>query len=407
MISVEEATRCVKEWARERAGRWGSERLPLSEAVGRILSHSVRAEVSLPHFDNSAMDGYAVCSEATRAATLETPLLLPVGATLRAGEAAPAMPDPRNAVKIMTGAPIPQGADAVIPNEDVIEKPEGVRITEPVQPGSNIRRKGEDLREGETAVEAGERISPGVVTCLSALGVCDVKVAALPRVSLVVTGCELVRERGELGPGKVLESNSMFLRSALQELRIHPHRVAILGDDEASIRGALQSAMEDSDVILVTGGVSVGEYDYTRRILSQLGAQELFWKVAQKPGKPLYAGWKKDTLIFGLPGNPYAVFACYYAYVRAALLSLMGAMNVQLSSAHLPLDSEVSCPGKRARWLKGRTRSAGGRLVAHLLSGQGSHQVASLVEANILIYIPGERDPVPGSEDVNVFFLPM
>ena len=380
--------------------------VPLSEALGRITLEPIFAPISVPLFDNSAMDGFAIRPIDVENSSPSSPVTLKIDDEVRAGDALKEMGKPQTAIRIMTGAPLPLDASAVIMKEDVVEKNGGIVVSRPIAVGKNIRRKGEDFNVGDEAVPAGTKVTPGVAGLMASLGVRNVTVKPKPRVSMIATGHELVSNIEALQPGKILESNSVFLKAALAEIGISPVWNAVIEDDPTLIRGRVVAELEDSDVIIVTGGVSVGDHDYTRTVLEGLGVTQLFWKVAQKPGKPFYVGTLDKKLIFGLPGNPYAVFVCFYLYIRPALLALMGDPRPELKGGCLKLSRPFLKKDEKTHFLKGKTFEKNGEIFAEPLKGQGSHLMGALIEANILIRVPAERNEFEPGDEVEVFYLP-
>lgn len=406
MISVEEALNIIDECALN-AGRLrsASETIPTSKALGRVLAESACAPMSLPIFDNSAMDGFAVRSEEVQLARIDSPIRLQITGVTRAGDPPQKLTTNRETIRIMTGAAIPDGCDAVIKQEDVEEQGEAILVARSVKKNENIRRNGEDIEQGATAVEKGKVINPAVIGFLTALGIREINVSGRPRVSILVTGSELVSSADELRPGKILESNSSLLSSGLQRLGMSPEIVTVLPDSKGELQSGMSNALERSDVILISGGVSVGMYDHTKVILKDLGVQQLFWKVAQKPGKPLYFGTKDGGSIFGLPGNPYSAFVCFYLYVCRFLLGFMGAKDVELHSSQAPLEGSIELSSKRDRFLKANIGTKNGRSAVQVLDAQGSHQLRSLCDTNVFVHVPVNRAYQDG-DLVTVYYLP-
>ncbi|MFH1017822.1 MAG: gephyrin-like molybdotransferase Glp [Pseudomonadota bacterium] len=407
MIGIEEARRLLFEQVRSRREAWPAESVMLPEAIGRIVSESEFSSICVPRFDNSAMDGFAIRSETTKPATKESPVKLKVVGTAAVGEKAPALRDGRTALKIMTGAPIPEGADAVIPKEETREREGVIEILEPVPIGCFVRRKAEDIQEGDEVVKRGTTVTVGVSGLLASIGVKAPLVARKARVSIIVTGRELVSDPKKLEPGKILDANSILLQAGLRQIACEVRRIKLMGDDPALLRKETHAALEESDVVLISGGVSIGDSDYTREAMRALGVQEIFWGVRQKPGKPLYAGFKDDKVVLGLPGNPFSTFVCFFLYVRPMLLTMMGAVEPDLHRVKLHLAADVKQTPERAQLLKGRViSSTSGECLAEPLGRQASHLLSSLKEADILILIPEGDSKIPRGAQVEVFALP-
>lgn len=406
MISYEEAKKLLDERIRQIPhSSSAGQTIPLSEALGRITAEPISAPISLPLFDNSAMDGYALKSSDTKEASTSILVTLTIAGETKAGDPPINLHAPQTVIRIMTGAPIPLHADAVIKKEEIVETGNIIRISRAVDRGENIRKKGEDFKAGDEAIPAGTKVTPGVAALIASLGIRNISVRSKPRVSLMATGHELVSSIEALKPGKILESNSVMLKAALSEIGISPVRSAVIEDDPTLIHNKLVTALEDSDIIIITGGVSVGEHDYTRTVLEQMGVTQLFWKVAQKPGKPFYAGTLGDKLIFGLPGNPYAVFVCFYLYIRPALLALAGDLRPELKRARLKLSRAFLKKDARTHFLKGRTFAKNGETLAEPLKGQGSHLLGALTEADILIHVPMDAMEIKEGDEVEVLYL--
>jgi molybdopterin molybdotransferase len=312
--------------------RVGSEQVPLAAARGRVLATSIQAPRDVPPFRNSAMDGYAVRSADLTSASAGAAVELRVLETIGAGSVATQPVGAGTAIRIMTGAPVPDGADAVVRVEDTAETDGGVEIRVAPQLGANVREAGEDLRSGETVLEPGRLLRPADIGLLASLGLSMLRVARRPRVAIVSTGDELVDIGEPLGPGQIVNSNAYTLAAAVEEAGGEPIHLGIVRDRPELIRAAFADAMS-ADMALSTGGVSVGSFDYVRTILTDLGYQERFWKVAQKPGKPLTFGLCGRTPVFGLPGNPVSSLVCFYLYALPALRTMMGLERVHMASA--------------------------------------------------------------------------
>jgi molybdopterin molybdotransferase len=387
LLTFEEAQRLIL----ERARPLPAERVRLEEAAGRVLAENAAALVDLPPFPSSAMDGYAVRSA-------DTPGMLPIAARIAAGRPAPRELRPGEAMAIATGGVVPEGADAVIPVEYVVERDNDVEIGEPVASGTNVRPRGGDLRGGETVVERGVVLGPAQLGALAAAGVAEVSCGSRPRASLVTTGTELRSPGEQLGPGEVYEANGLILAAQLRSAGALPERPAVVADDEDAHREALERGLE-SDVLVTSGGVSVGPHDLVRRIEAELGVEEVFWRVAVKPGKPVSFGVREDTLVFGLPGNPVSSLVGFELFVRPALLALQGHAD--------PLPrfepGRLAAAAKRndARDQLVRAWASGGEDGAVLLkplTGQESHMIARAAGANALVLLPrGEGELEAGT----------
>ncbi|MDX2167443.1 MAG: molybdopterin molybdotransferase MoeA [Deltaproteobacteria bacterium] len=328
MISVGEALQRVLDGL----PRLGAEQLPLTAVRGRVLAESLAAPHDVPPFRNSAMDGYAVRSADLAAVREGAPARLRVLETVGAGQVASQVVAAGTAIRIMTGAPVPDGADAVVKVEDTAEAGADVEIRVSIGSGVNVRHPGEDLRAGATVLAAGRLLRPADIGLIASIGQPMVRVARRPRVAILATGDELVDVGTPLGPGQIVNSNAYTLAAAVEEAGGDPLFAGIVRDRPERIRAAFAEAM-DADLVLSTGGVSVGSFDYVRTILADLGYQERFWRVAQKPGKPLTFGLCGTTPVFGLPGNPVSSLVCFYLYVVPALRTMLGLERVHLPHA--------------------------------------------------------------------------
>ncbi len=374
-----------------------TEPVAIAAAHGRVLAEPASATTDLPPFDSSAMDGFAV-------RTADTPGELRVVAHGAAGRPAPRVLGPGEAIGIATGAVVPAGADAVIPVEYVVDHDNSIEIGEPVAHGANIRPRGGDLRRGDPVVEPGVRLGPAQVGALAAGGVADVVCSRRPRAAVVTTGTEL-RPPGEaLEPGQIYEANGLILAAQLESAGAEVQTQAVVADDEEAHRSALEQGL-GADVLVTSGGVSVGPHDLVRRVEAELGVEEVFWRVAVKPGKPIAFGVRGETLVFGLPGNPVSALVCFELFVRPAILALQG----------LAEPGPRFTPGRLARTVRRtgrdefvRARSsvdAEGVTVLDPLPGQESHMIAAAAAADALVHVPRGEGELPAGAAVR--YLPL
>jgi molybdopterin molybdotransferase len=310
LVSIEEAQQLIL----ERVARLPDEGVPVEEAVGRVLTVQATAEIDLPPFDSSAMDGFALRAE-------DTPGTLPVRFRIAAGNPAARSLEPGEAMGIATGGVVPGGADAVIPLEYVVDSDNEIEVPEAVSQGASIRAAGGDLRRGEGVVEAGTRLGAPQVAALSAAGVAEVRVSQRPSAAVLATGSELRRPGEPLEPGQIYEANGVLIEAQLASAGASVERLSTVADDADSHRAALARGLE-ADVFVTSGGVSVGPHDLVRRIEAELGVEEVFWGVSVKPGKPISFGVVEGRLVFGLPGNPVSVLVGFELFVRPAVLAL-------------------------------------------------------------------------------------
>ena len=311
LLSVDEARRLIL----ERVTPLPSELVSLAEAAGRVLAEDARATVDLPPFPSSAMDGFAL-----RAA--DAPGRLPVVARIAAGQPAPRPLAAGEAMGIATGGVVPEGADAVVPIEVVTDAGEAVEVPS-VETGAHVRPRGGDLARGGVVVDAGVILRPAHLAALAAVGIAEVACARRPLAAVVTTGSELRRPGESLAPGQIFESNGVMLAAALASASAAVEPQVSVADDETAHREALERGLE-ADALVTSGGVSVGPHDLVRRIERELGVEEVFWRVAVKPGKPISFGVRGSTLVFGLPGNPVSSLVGFELFVRPALLALQG-----------------------------------------------------------------------------------
>lgn len=356
--------------------------VPVGEALQRVLHAPVVAPLDVPPWDNSAMDGFAV-----RAAEASAGALLPVSQRIAAGATGTALAA-GTAARIFTGAPVPPGADAVIMQENTEFADDGVRILYAVGAGENIRARGQDVTTGDEIFAAGRRLRAPDLGVLASVGVGSVTVHRPLRVGILSTGDEIVDPGQPLGPGQIYNSNRYLLRGLVTALGQHPIDIGIVGDDEAATADAMAAAVARCDVVLTTGGVSVGEKDFVRDQLARHGELRL-WKLAIKPGKPLAYGRLDGVPLFGLPGNPAAVFVTFALIVRPYLLRMQAATEVAPLSLYAPAGFDWDEPGRRREYLRARIEpdGRGGREVL-LYPNQSSGVLRSASWANALAVIP-------------------
>jgi molybdopterin molybdotransferase len=364
--------------------------VPLASAAGRLLAEDARAAVDLPPFASSAMDGYAVHAA-------DTPGTLPVVARIAAGRPAPRGLGEAEAMAIATGGVVPPGADAVVPVEYVVQGDNSIEVAKPVAPGAHVRPRGGDLAAGDVVVRAGATLRAAELGALAAAGLGEVGCAERPRAAVVSTGTEL-RSPGEpLEPGQIYESNGVMLAAALASAGAVVMPLTSAADDEEAHRRVLEVALA-ADVLVTSGGVSVGPHDLVRTIEAELGVEEVFWKVAVKPGKPISFGVRDGTLVFGLPGNPVSSLVCFELFVRPAVLALQGAREPAPAFAPGELAAPVRRNPERDELLRARLRVDGDRLLLEPLTGQESHMIAHAAAADALVLAPrGEGELAAGT----------
>ncbi len=394
MIEIGEAYDRIAAHARPLPG----EEAPLAEAAGRVLSADVLGAVDLPGFDRSSMDGWAVRSEDFAS----PPVTLPVRGDVAAGSAGDVPLEAGTVVGISTGAPMPPGADAVLPLEDGEQSDGSVTSSERVRAKAFVRFRGEDVRAGELLVRAGARLTPARLSVVASGGVASVQVHRRPRVSIVATGSELVPLGEPLPPGAIYNSNgpTLIAHALAEGADVLPSRR--VEDDPGSTRDVLGAALDEADVVLVSGGVSVGGHDLVKGTLAELGVEELFWRVRIKPGKPIFCGRRGDTWVFGLPGNPVSTVAGYMIFVAPLLRRMMGEPFAQPGTSEVVLAADAPNPGDRTTYATAEFADGG----VVLTGKQGSHMTKALADADGFAILPWDRDVVRAGETVEFLALP-
>ena len=378
--------------------------LGLADAEGCVLAEDVTAAVSLPSFDNSSMDGYAVHAADTTHSSERKPLTLEVTAEIAAGDTGAYQLASGTAIKIMTGARMPAGADAVVPVEWTDGGGKRVEIYRPVTAGNAVRYVGGDATEGETLLTKGMRLRPMQIAVAASAGRKMIKVRPRPRVVVLSTGNELTEPGTPLVPGQIWDSNSYMLAAAAREAGAVTSRRAVVPDDPAGVLPALEAQLSEADLLVTTGGVSMGgEHDVVKAALRELGTVA-FGKVAMQPGMPQGFGTLGEgrVPIFTLPGNPVSAYVSFQLFVRPAIAALQDTGDLRLPVARATLTGPVRSPEGRRSFLRGVL--TGGQVAP--LSGQGSHQIAALGRANALIVVPEETTRLPEGEAVDVLVLP-
>ena len=381
-------------------------RVPLSDALGCVLAEDVAAGEDLPPFANSAMDGFALRSEDVRGAGEGSPVGLRLVGEVFAGSAKLPKVDPGTAVRIMTGGPLPPGADAVVPVERTETSGETVRIQLAPPERGFVREAGEDVRAGTVVLERGRPIDPGAVGMLASVGCHQVLVHPKPKVSVVSTGDELVDPGEPLGPGQIRDSNSWLLVAQARAAGAEAFRCGRVQDDPEALRRGFALAAAEGDFVLTSGGVSVGDRDYTKRVLAELG-DVTSWRVAMQPGMPQAFGYAAGTPLFGLPGNPVSCFVVFEVLVRPALRRLAGMPDDRLDRPRVlaQLAEPVRSPAGRVSFLRVRLEAGDDALSAVLTGAQGSGVLSSVVAADGLAVIPADQTRLPAGAEVSVILL--
>ncbi|WP_308873016.1 molybdopterin molybdotransferase MoeA [Thiothrix subterranea] len=374
-----------------------SESVTLWQAQGRILAETVCAPLDVPPHRNSAMDGYAL-----RYADLasEKPLHL-VGASF-AGRPFAGEVQPGECVRIMTGAVVPDGTDSVVMQENVQRDGDHIRITSSLMHGENVRHPGEDMRTGDTVLDAGRKLNAADLGLLASLGISDAKVLRRPRVAFCSTGDELKSIGEPLQPGDIYDSNRYTLYGLLQNLDVEIIDLGVVRDTPEAVEHAFQQAMQQADVFITSGGASVGEADYVTSTLERLG-QVNFWKIAMKPGKPLAFGTLGECVFFGLPGNPVSVMATFMLFVRPAILRLRGESLPTVPEYTALCTTPLKKVPGRTDYQRGICeRDAQGQWQVRSTGGQGSHILRSMSQANCFIALPREMGNLEAGATVTI-----
>ena len=365
-------------------------RVALDEALGLVLAQDITSTVDLPPFPNSAMDGFAVRAADVASASREAPVRLKVLADAPAGTVVRCEVVSGTAVRIMTGAELPPGTEAVVPVEHTSSTREEVAVFRSVRKGGNLRAAGEDVHAGERVMACGAAVRPAEIGLLAAIGVTEVAVRPAPRVAVITTGSELVAAEDQPGPGQIRDANLHALAAQVRVTGAVPRLFPRVPDRREAVAAAVREALATCDVVLTNGGVSAGEYDFLKETLEGLGALQVFCQVNQKPGRPLIFWLLEGKPVFGLPGNPVAAMVCFELYVRPALRKLLGQPCLFRPRVEAVLAEAYAKGGRdhRTHFLRVQARQEGGRWVATATGPQGSGILSSMTRANAIAVIP-------------------
>ena len=378
--------------------------LPLKRALGRVLREDVVAQAPIPPFDNSAMDGYALHKEDL----LKIPIELHVNAEISAGTNPHTRLNPGSCIRIMTGAKIPPATEAIVPLEWTMEvNPKMIQIHRRPESGAFIRRAAQDARQGTTLVNEGEQMTPPVIGMTAAAGYTHIKVSKLPGVAIIVTGEELhLNPSTPLPPAKIYDTNGPGLVAQVLEVGGIVLRTEVAKDNDDSLKQSLNTSL-DADVIVISGGVSVGKYDLVKQVLERMGLQQCFWRVRQRPGGPMLFGLLGKRLVFGLPGNPVSSAICFQQYVRPALMALMGATALHPPQITARLGSSIKKKAGLSHFMRGKTKQEeDGQMVVYTTGLQASNLYSSLQHANCLIHLNQDDEDLLEGEQVAITLLP-
>lgn len=376
--------------------------IPFEQSPGLFLGEDLVAPEAIPFADISAVDGYAVRLSG-ESGQENTPDAFRVVGTVRAGENPEWSLNPGEAARIFTGALLPGSSDAVVMQEDIRIEGDRLFTEDPIRPGDNIRFAGEDLKAGEKALSAGTRISPPVVGLMASMGKTRIRARRPPEIAILATGNELVDPRDPIRRGTLRDSNTASLKACLSLMGI-PASGSRVPDDRDRMQEALASDLEHHDILFVSGGVSVGDYDYSREVLAELGVREVFWKIRMKPGKPVYLGVRGKTVVFGIPGNPVSSLVVFQTLIRPALIHAMGGEARPLLLEAVSETVLRKKPG-RTEFVRAIAATRDHRLTVAPVGAQDSHIMSGLAQANCLIRLEEDRGTVQPREKVSIELL--
>lgn len=379
---------------RQCVSRLPTHRLPLELALGSVLAEAACARIALPRFTQSAVDGYALLAADGQG---QRSLI----GTAAAGEPSGVVVHTGQAVRILTGGVLPQGADAVARQEIVERTGTGIVLNEAVRVGEAIRYEGEELAAGDVIANAGQRVTAGLIAAFAMAGIDSVEVYRRPRVAVLVTGDEVLRAGEPLAPGMVYDANGPLLRAWFVENGYGEPVVAYVRDSEEALEEALSAALDSADFVVTSGGVSVGDRDYVPLVADRLGVRKVFWKVAQKPGKPLWFGMREGKVLLGMPGNPAAVLVCLAVHARAVLGHLEGETADQPKWRGGVLSAAVEADAERDRLVRMRLTNRDGTVMLEALPRQDSHMLSNLASAHALVWLAARAEAFAPGEQVS------
>ena len=374
---------------------------PLTESQGLALSDDILAPHGMPSFDNSGVDGYAVQAQDLAQASAENPVLLENLGYIAAGDSVNEKVNSGQCMQIATGAPLPKEADSVVMKEDIEVEDSKIRYTQSIQAKENVRYHGEDIPEGDTIIPTGTVIGPVQIATLATFGFSQVPVHQVPKVSIVSTGSELIDVVGQPAEGQIRESNRFMLAGMVRQEYCEIHKISMIPDLPKLLNEEFEEALK-ADVTLICGGMSIGEKDFAREILKELGVEEIFWKIKFKPGKPLFFGRRGKTWVFGLPGNPASSYVLFEEFVRPALRKMMGRRVLEESMVKATLETPITKTYNRLHFMRGLLHEENGEFRVRPLKFQGSHSIGSLVASNALIRVEADSPSMPAGSMVSV-----
>lgn len=374
----------------------------LWEARGLVLAQDVKSDMNIPPLTNSAMDGYAVRAEDQKNASSDRPAMLELIGEVKAGEVFKGKVGKGQTVRIMTGAPLPKGADSVVRQEDTREEGRLVSIYVPVKKGDNVRYAGEDIRKGEIVARKGEVLTPALIGVVASAGPAKIKVYPRPIVVTFATGDEVVDAGIKPAPGQIRSSNSYTIYHQMAQVGAIPMNLGIAKDTPKAVETKIKQAMKKAHIIVTSGGISVGKYDYVELALAKLGFKTIFYKVKQRPGQPMSFGKIGDILVFALPGNPVSSMVCAIQYVRTAIRKMMGFTDLDLPEVEAELEEDIKLKEERTYFLRGILRKEEGKFFVRTTGPQGSGILKSMAKGNCLIVLPPTETKVRRGNKVRV-----
>ena len=383
------------------------EKIKLTNGLNRVLAEDLYAGINVPQLDNSAMDGYAVKSIDLRGASKANPRTLSVICDVRAGYIAPCSVKRNQAIRIMTGAPLPQGADSVIMVENTKTPKDNrkkVEIFKEIERGKNIRRRAEDIKKGELVIRKGTLLNAGHIGLLASLGKGTIKVARRPRVAILATGDEVINVGQKLSPEKLYNSNTYTMYNQILKCGAIPKRLGIAKDKPGELERKIKRGF-DCDIILTSGGVSVGDYDLVKHVLRKIGADIRFWKIAMRPGKPLTFGFIKKIPVFGLPGNPVSSMISFENFVKPTIFKMLGRNQDEKNEVEAIVEEDIKKKKGLRYFTRARVKWENGKYRAYTTGPQGSGILKSMTQANSLIILPEEKENIKKGSKVLVKFF--
>lgn len=386
MIEVKEALEIVA----ASSSVLSTQKISVQKALGYVLAETIYSPISMPPFRQSAMDGYAFIHSRRHQFDV-------VGIS-QAGDHANVKLKENQAVRIFTGAYVPNDADTVVMQEHVMVNGDSILIAKMPEPFSNVRIKGEQINAEDLVFDANTLITPAAIGFLACLGITEITVYKKPKAAILVTGNELVKPGKKLPKGKIYESNSIMLQAALKTIGINKVKVHTVKDNLKATKKALQPILKKNDIVLISGGISVGDYDFVKEALLKNGVEELFYKINQKPGKPMFFGSKKDTLVFALPGNPASSLTNFYIYVYPAVKNKMGFSNTHLPKIVRKLENDIVNDTGKTLFLKALYNETS----VTILEGQASSMLNSFAIANGLVIVPQDVENIKKGESVTI-----